>query len=112
MRWERLVERRHGAENQEFSFRHVKFEMLFRLSSGGAEYMSFELMREIRAINIWRLFLSHGSEVDHLRRKNKGRLRTKLQVNSMIRSQRRRGWQRRLRRRWGKVGGKHGIALL
>lgn len=61
-----------GAENHEFCFRRVKFEMLLRLTSEGVEqavgYMRLQLMREVRDINIGRLFISHGTEIDHLRR--------------------------------------------
>lgn len=64
------------AENHEFCFRRVKFEMLLRLTSEGVEqavgYMRLQLMREVRdSINIWRLFISHGTEIDHLRRQTR-----------------------------------------
>ena len=39
-----------GAENQEFYFRHVKFEILFRLVNEGAE-QTVEAQDEIRNIN-------------------------------------------------------------
>ena len=67
--------RRCGAENQEFCFRHVKFEMFLRVTSEGVEqaveYMRLQLMREVRDINTWGLFISHGTEIDHLRRQTR-----------------------------------------
>lgn len=44
-----------GAENQEFCFRHVKFEMLFRFVSEGAE-QAVEAQDKVRDINTWELF--------------------------------------------------------